>query len=694
MSTDYNYDDQAQFFPYFILTISALVAIPTTYSVLKPSKELADTATRIEPTAKVKYQDVIEGHRKVEKRKELKTKRIWTAVLAWSMIAYMFYLIMVTARTALKIWDPYDVLGVARSATEKQIKSHYRRLSLTYHPDKAQPDASKNTTIESINEQWVEMTKAFKALTDEEIRNNYLQYGHPDGKQSFSMGIALPKFIVSDGNGKYVLLIYGLLLGVLLPYFVGRWWYGQQKRTRDKVLVASAGHLFKEYDHEITEGGVINALSSGQEYQDMLEGSKADHGISKLEQRILAPGQFPATAAGLSLKDRKKLEELDEGARRKALALLWAYLGRIELDDKELVSEQYQVAPTARLLNQSFVSIALAYMNTAPLLAAYHASQHIIQAIPPGGSPLLQLPYFTPDVVRSIEGAESRTHLTVQGLLELSDAERRIRCVSSGALSKEQYNTSMAVASQLPLLKVESAFFKVVGERFITPSSLVQFVVKARFVPPGKKDLPPVDPKELEDPDPVEGDLDALHGRKKEDKEAEAGKPIQPPLAYAPYFAQDHAPQWHVFLADSKQGKIVVPPFSFSTFNKPLFDKMGEPSYAIQTLKMQFGAPPQVGRYTFTMNLVCDSYIGMDTRQEVTLVIDEASKAQDIVEEEDISEPEEDSIAGQVSALKGDHVPRKKKPAAATAEDSDDESGTDEEDDVSETDTDTDTDDE
>ena len=223
-----------------------------------------------------------------------------------------------------------------QSATEKQIKSHYRRLSLTQHPDKAQVDPSKNITIESINDHWVEITKAFKALTDEEIRNNYLQYGHPDGKQSFSIGIALPKWIVTEGHGKYVLLMYALILGVLLPYFVGKWWYGTQRVTRDKVLVASAGHLFREYDNDLGDGGVVGVLSSGEEFNEALKGNKADHGTSKLEQRILANGGGSPIIAGLSEKDRRKLEDLDEGARRKALALLWAYLGRVDLDDQVL----------------------------------------------------------------------------------------------------------------------------------------------------------------------------------------------------------------------------------------------------------------------------------------------------------------------------------------------------------------------
>ena len=37
MSQDYTYDEQGQFYPVFVLTVAALVAVPTTYSVLKPS---------------------------------------------------------------------------------------------------------------------------------------------------------------------------------------------------------------------------------------------------------------------------------------------------------------------------------------------------------------------------------------------------------------------------------------------------------------------------------------------------------------------------------------------------------------------------------------------------------------------------------------------------------------------------------
>ena len=189
--------------------------------------------------------------------------------------------------------------------------------------------------MEEVTNNYVEISKAYKALTDEEIRNNYIQYGHPDGKQSFSIGIALPKFIITDGNGKYVLLFYFVLLGVLLPYVVGKWWYGTQKMTRDKVLVASAGKLFREYKDNITDGGVVSALSCGEEFDEVLKGSNIDNGLGKIEKKINVDSEVATTVAGLTVKDREKLEELD-GVRRKTLALLWAYLGRVDLADAKL----------------------------------------------------------------------------------------------------------------------------------------------------------------------------------------------------------------------------------------------------------------------------------------------------------------------------------------------------------------------
>ena len=160
-------------------------------------------------------------------------------------------------------------------------------------------------------------------------------YGNPDGKQQFSIGIALPRFIITEGNGKYVLLVYGLLLGVLLPYSVGKWWYGTQQMTKEKVLLASASNLFREYKDDMTEGDLVNALSGGKEFEEVLTGNKADAGMGKIEQAILENGSEGSDTAGLTSKDREKLGAYD-GVRRKGAALIWAYLGRLKLDGSTL----------------------------------------------------------------------------------------------------------------------------------------------------------------------------------------------------------------------------------------------------------------------------------------------------------------------------------------------------------------------
>ncbi|KAL9128294.1 MAG: hypothetical protein Q9217_002999 [Psora testacea] len=712
--------------------------------------EIENTAPRIRSDFKPPDDDLIQRQKRKQRRRERRLKRIITVGVGYAVMATMLYLIAVTKTAAPKIWDPYYILDISRvgvnnpgiwcyllltrwqSSSEQQIKKRYRDLSRTLHPDKAQPDESKNETIESINDHWVEVSKAFKALTDEEIRNNYIQYGHPDGKQGFSIGIALPKFIVTEGNGKYVLLVYGLLLGVLLPYSVGKWWYGTQRVTKEKVLLASASNLFREYKENMTDGDVLNALSSGKEYDEALSGNKADAGLGKVEQSISQEGVQGSTAAGLGPKDQEKLRSYD-GVRRKAAALLWAYLGRVKLDDPGLddgqyVSsslyidanieppEKYESAPLAHKLLDSFIAVTLAFGNTAPLLSAYRTSQHLIQAIPPSGSPLLQLPHITSAIARSIESSLSRNRLTVQQLMALPEYKRRKVCTDQPAskpcLSPTEYNSAMSLARQLPFLSIEKAIFKVMGERFITPGALVQFVVKARVIPPGSTNLPTINPSDLEDIDPDEGDLDAILGRKPSGRgrqakvldnsavssAADAEKPLLPPLAYAPFFPRDHSPRWHVFLADSKMGKIAVPPFTMTTFNKPLFnEKNGLPTFNVQTFKIQFQAPPQAGKYSFVMHVVCDSYVGSDSQMDVVLEVESAEKAEEMRNEEDeISEPEEDSLAGQMSALKsgqlaGAPTASKTRKKIEEAEESDDESGTEEEDeDTSETDTDTD----
>ena len=104
-------------------------------------------------------------------------------------------------------------------------------------------------------------------LTDEEIRRNYEEYGHPDGKQDYSIGIALPKWIVESTNGYYVLAFYGLLFGVLMPAIVGRWWYGIRNLTKEGIETETATRYFKAVKEHTAENDIVDMLAASLEFE-------------------------------------------------------------------------------------------------------------------------------------------------------------------------------------------------------------------------------------------------------------------------------------------------------------------------------------------------------------------------------------------------------------------------------------------
>lgn len=67
--------------------------------------------------------------------------------------------------------DYYEVLGVAKDASEREIKKAYKRFAMKYHPDRTQGDKGKE-------EQFKEIKEAYEILTDSQKRAAYDQYGH------------------------------------------------------------------------------------------------------------------------------------------------------------------------------------------------------------------------------------------------------------------------------------------------------------------------------------------------------------------------------------------------------------------------------------------------------------------------------------------------------------------------------------
>ena|SRR3989338_2731535 len=76
--------------------------------------------------------------------------------------------------------DYYETLGVNKSASDKELKSAYRKLALQWHPD-------RNKTTEA-EKKFKEINEAYEILKDSKKRETYDQYGHA----AFSQGGGSP----------------------------------------------------------------------------------------------------------------------------------------------------------------------------------------------------------------------------------------------------------------------------------------------------------------------------------------------------------------------------------------------------------------------------------------------------------------------------------------------------------------------
>jgi len=101
--------------------------------------------------------------------------------------------------------DYYEVLGVARSATQDEVKRAFRKLAIRYHPDKNPGDSA-------AEERFKEATEAYRALSDPEQRKVYDAYGHRGLESSGFGGFGGPDDMFSSMG------IFGSVLGDLFGF--------------------------------------------------------------------------------------------------------------------------------------------------------------------------------------------------------------------------------------------------------------------------------------------------------------------------------------------------------------------------------------------------------------------------------------------------------------------------------------------
>ena len=77
--------------------------------------------------------------------------------------------------------DYYEILGVPRDASERDVRSAFRKLAAKHHPD-------RNPNDPGAEERFKEVNEAYTVLSDPEKRRVYDQYGNASGPPRFTGG--------------------------------------------------------------------------------------------------------------------------------------------------------------------------------------------------------------------------------------------------------------------------------------------------------------------------------------------------------------------------------------------------------------------------------------------------------------------------------------------------------------------------
>lgn len=342
-------------------------------------------------------------------------------------------------------FDPYEILGISPGSSQAEVKKAYRRLSLKLHPD-------KDTGNEK---EFMKLSKAYQALTDDESRRNWEKYGNPDGPGAMSFGIALPSWIVEKENSVWVLGLYALVFMVALPIVVGTWWYRSIKFTGDQVLLDTTQmyyYFFHRTPHMALKR-VIMILAASLEFDKKHN--------SEIEERQTDNEEVPHLIKKLpNLSEKNKERPLCYLYSIKARAIIHAHLSRISLNPQTLEKDReyiigkcpYLILEQVNCVNQL---ILLAYARRIKSLPSIETIENcmklspmVVQAMWDYKSPLLQLPYINEDNLKYFM-SKKRQIKSLQQYAQLKGEDRRSLLRS---LSDEEYENVMKVLGRMPYI--------------------------------------------------------------------------------------------------------------------------------------------------------------------------------------------------------------------------------------------------
>ncbi len=164
-------------------------------------------------------------------------------------------------------FDPYSILEISESASEKEIKQSYKKLSLKYHPDKSK---SKNS-----REKFMEINKAYRALTNPIGKENYKKYGNPDGPGFIRIDLALPKFLFKGKVANFILIFVSISFIIICPIWFIKWFNNSNKFNNDGLYLIDQSIFYYFLNEESPLFHIPFIIGLAQEFKEFFYREKS-----------------------------------------------------------------------------------------------------------------------------------------------------------------------------------------------------------------------------------------------------------------------------------------------------------------------------------------------------------------------------------------------------------------------------------
>ena len=403
---DLEYDYSA--FWTYAATFLLIFFIPMVYSLIKRilyKPEILNTKVFVNCQCK-KCKERLDSYC-IRKSKEKYNFGFFFLLLSTLVTAYLIYLSyeeIMKNDGKLKGFNPYDILEIEEGVEEKAIKKAFKVLSLKWHPDRNSSPEAKS--------KFIMITKAYEALTDPKVKENYRMYGNPDGPGSMRVGIALPPFVYNKKNHIPILTLFLIFVIIIFPSGVYYWYVTTQSYDENGIRVENHKIFYEFLNENVLQRQIPFIIGNAVEYNSLK--CKAEEKIELNKMFNNYKDRFPKYSQNqvghsnlkainliyASCDDTKEIPEGYEPECNKVMNLL-----------PDLIQAMYKLAIQWTFFFMQYGHLAenkgpranmIKNMGYNCIRSILEFSQNAHQRLSQNSSCFLQLPYFTADIIRNI----------------------------------------------------------------------------------------------------------------------------------------------------------------------------------------------------------------------------------------------------------------------------------------------------